>query len=55
MLKIQQVGLQNAQSSKGNGGFGVRSAAVCWGADLSAGVVFGVPEVVLGVLIYRQA
>ena len=58
MLKIQQVkrlALQNAQGSKARGGVSARSAAVVGGLRLSAGVVFGAPEAVLGVLVYRQA
>ena len=58
MLKILQVkhlALRNAQDSTGEGGGSVGSAAVPLGLHLSAGVAFGAPEVVLGVLIYRQA
>ena len=57
MLKIQQVkrlALQNAQGSQAEGGAS-GSAAVVGGLFLSAGVAFGALEVVLGVLIYRQA
>ena len=64
MLKIQQVkrlALQNAQGSRAEGSTSGRRQS--WvgvggspgGLRLSAGVAFGAPEVVWGVLIYRQA
>ena len=59
MLKIQQVkrlALQNAQGSRAEGWGDPRQiGGSCWGLRLSAGVAFGALEVVLGVLIYRQA
>ena len=57
MLKIQQVkrlALQNAQGSQAEG-VPRRVGGSCWGLRLSAGVVFGAPEVVLRARIYRQA
>ena len=65
MLRIQQVkrlALQNAQGSRAEG-FYAGVGGSCWvgvggspgGLRLSAGVAFGALEVVLGVLIYRQA
>ncbi len=57
MLKIQQVKrltFQNAQGSTGEGGAS-GSAAVVGELRLSAGEAFGAPEVVLGVLVNRQA
>ena len=58
MLKIQQVkrlALQNAQGSQGEGGFYAGVGGSYWGLRLSAGVAFGAPEVVWGVLVYWQA
>ena len=60
MLKIVQVkrlALRNAQGSTDEGfreGVGGRCGARSAGADLSAGVVFGAPEVAWGVLSYRK-